>query len=381
MADTWLDTLKSGFGFFGPRAIPQPAPMQPGTSTNPMNAYFTQLADPRYRKAMQSQNLFSNLLNFGAQMSAAGAPSLDPGYAGRTRAGALAGLGKGLMSGNQAYRDQMMNAIKLKSMMDLNALKKAEVQSKLNARKKFQNMVSGMTPTTATTPQTAGEAYADEHPTEPVVTPSTNDVRVGKFGFVMTPDRINTLSLVNDADKASELFTEFRKRDDELIKDARNRLKPTLNSLNETIVKIDKVNQAVLLANGTADLAAINSYQRLIDEGVVRGEDVALQAKASPLYGRLKLLADNVRKGDLLTPELRKRMAETSNVLGRTVYDNANTRIGYQKMLAQKNNVPWARVYAGDELYEKYLTPASSAPQKKPTLENLNLRGLGGTGT
>ena len=38
----------------------------------------------------------------------------------------------------------------------------------------------------------------------------------------MTPDRINTLSLVNDADKASELFTKFRKRDDELIKDARN---------------------------------------------------------------------------------------------------------------------------------------------------------------
>jgi len=50
-----------------------------------MNAYFTQLADPRYRQAMQQQNLFSNLLNFGAQMSAAGAPSFDPGYAGRTR--------------------------------------------------------------------------------------------------------------------------------------------------------------------------------------------------------------------------------------------------------------------------------------------------------
>ncbi len=46
-----------------------------------MNAYFTQITDPEYRKAMQQQNLFSNLLNFGARMSAAGAPSLDPGYA------------------------------------------------------------------------------------------------------------------------------------------------------------------------------------------------------------------------------------------------------------------------------------------------------------
>ena len=107
-------------------------PVSPGA--NPMNAYFTQLADPDYRKAMQSQNLFSNLLNFGAQMSAAGAPSTDPGYAGRTRAGALAGLGQGLMSGNQAYRDQMMNAIKLKTLMsqeqreaDLHKAKLAQV--------------------------------------------------------------------------------------------------------------------------------------------------------------------------------------------------------------------------------------------------------------
>jgi len=120
----------------GSGAIPQPAPMQPEPSTDPMKAYFTQLTDPRYRKAMQQQNLFSNLLNFGAQMSAAGAPSLDPGYAGRTRAGALAGLGKGLMSGNQDYRNQMMNAIKLKSMMETN--KRAQAMHDVNLTLKKQ---------------------------------------------------------------------------------------------------------------------------------------------------------------------------------------------------------------------------------------------------
>ena len=93
---------------------------------NPMNAYFTQLADPRYRKAMQQQNLFSNLLNFGAQMSAAGAPSLDPGYAGRTRAGALAGLGQGLTAGNQAYQNQLIQAIKLKQLMRQNEIAQAK---------------------------------------------------------------------------------------------------------------------------------------------------------------------------------------------------------------------------------------------------------------
>ena len=167
MADTWLDTLKSGFGFFGPRAIPQPAPMQPGTSTNPMNAYFTQLADPRYRKAMQSQNLFSNLLNFGAQMSAAGAPSLDPGYAGRTRAGALAGLGKGLMSGNQAYRDQMMNAIKLKSMMDTS--KRAQAMHAVDLKTKQADLAQRenwakqwkLPPQAATAPQILPDPLGD----------------------------------------------------------------------------------------------------------------------------------------------------------------------------------------------------------------------------
>ena len=114
----------------GSGAIPQPAPLPPAPAPNPMNAYFTQLADPRYRKAMQSQNLFSNLLDFGAQMSAAGAPSLDPGYAGRTRAGAWAGLGKGLMSGNQAHQNQLIQAIKLKQLMRQNEMAQAEAKRK-----------------------------------------------------------------------------------------------------------------------------------------------------------------------------------------------------------------------------------------------------------
>ena len=350
--------------------------------------YFSRLLDPKYRQAQQQQNLFSNLLQYGAQMRAAGAPTTNVGQPALLASRALGTLGQNLMKGNQAYQKQLMDAIKLKSMMDTNQLARQKtnlelknLQATLNARNQFQNMFSNMAPKTTTVPQTIINKDTDSGimdtysgggvSGETQVTSTVDDVKVGKFGFVMTPDRINTLRLINDPDKASELFTEFRKRDDELIKDARNRLKPTLNSLNETIVKINKVNEAVKLNNGTADLAAINSYQRLIDEGVVRGEDVALQARASDLYGRLKLLADNVRKGDLLTPELRKRMAETSNILGRAVYDNAKTRIGYQRMLAQKNNVPWQRVYAGDELYEKYLTPAP-----KLTLDDFNLPGL-----
>jgi hypothetical protein len=108
------------------------------TKQNPMNAYFSQMMDPRYRQAMQQQNLFSNLLNFGARMNAAGAQTTDPGAKQRGQSAAWAGLGQGLMSGNQDYRNQMMNAIKLKSMMDTNKLAREKAQLEI-ARMKQQN--------------------------------------------------------------------------------------------------------------------------------------------------------------------------------------------------------------------------------------------------
>ena len=80
--------------------------------------YFSQLLDPKYRQAQQQQNLFSNLLQYGAQMRAAGAPTTNVGQPALLASKALGTLGQNLMKGNQAYQNQLMNAIKLKSMMD-----------------------------------------------------------------------------------------------------------------------------------------------------------------------------------------------------------------------------------------------------------------------
>tara|TARA_X000001382_G_scaffold55288_2_gene37810 strand:- start:2838 stop:3875 length:1038 start_codon:yes stop_codon:yes gene_type:complete len=333
-----------------------------------MASLFPALQNP---KQHYLGNLFSGLTEFGGKMIQAGAPTTDPSYAQRMRGQAIGGLGKALGGGQNQYRKQLLEAMQLQQTMQANKLNAEKTKLEMEALKrenenlsKLQNMFS-MTPTGASVPQTDGSTVS-------VPVPPIQDAKVGKFGFVMTPDRTNALNLASttNVDQIPKLFESFRKMDNDLIKDARNRLKPTINALNETIVKIDKVNRAVLLQNGTADLAAINSYQRLIDEGVVRGEDVALQAKASPLYGRLKLLAKNVKAGDLLTPELRDRMAETSNSLGRTVYDNANTQINYQKMLAQRNNVPWSRVYAGSEMYKKYLNPITPTNPQQPKKQN-----------
>ena len=195
----------------------------PDTQPDPMKAYFTQLADPRYRKAMQQQNLFSNLLNFGAQMKAAGAPSLDPGYAGRTSAGAWAGLGKGLMSGNQGYRNQMMNAMKLKSMMDTSGLTRQKTKLEIEAlRQKNQALqgLSGLFPgdTRAKPPVTeADPVYAEEYvtgPKKPVAPSALPNVptKIEKYlGFTPTKDQLATLkSNSNDLEKFNAAVDKIR---------------------------------------------------------------------------------------------------------------------------------------------------------------------------
>jgi hypothetical protein len=142
---------------------------------------------------MQQQNLFSNLLNFGAQMSAAGAPSLDPGYAGRTSAGAWAGLGKGLMSGNQDYRNQMMNAIKLKSMMDtskraqaMHAVDLKGKQADLEERQRWAKQWK-LPPQAATAPQRLPDPLGNVAGTPQIVPPKIGQVPDQFKEFGVTP--------------------------------------------------------------------------------------------------------------------------------------------------------------------------------------------------
>ena len=69
--------------------------------------YFSRLLDPKYRQAQQQQNLFSNLLQDGAQMRAAGAPTTNVGQPALLASKALGTLGQNLMKGNQTYQNQL----------------------------------------------------------------------------------------------------------------------------------------------------------------------------------------------------------------------------------------------------------------------------------
>ena len=98
--------------------------------------YFSQIANPEYRQAQQQQDLFSNLLQYGAQMRAAGAPTTNVGQPALLASQALGTLGQNMNKGNQNYQNQLMNAIKLKSLMRENEL----AQGELAARKAFAEL-------------------------------------------------------------------------------------------------------------------------------------------------------------------------------------------------------------------------------------------------
>ena len=131
--------------------------------------YFSRLLDPKYRQAQQQQNLFSNLLQYGAQMRAAGAPTTNVGQPALLASKALGTLGQNLMKGNQTYQNQLMDAIKLKSMMDTS--KRAQSmhdidlklkQQDLARQENWQKFLETLQPGAATTPQTSGMIVKDE---------------------------------------------------------------------------------------------------------------------------------------------------------------------------------------------------------------------------
>lgn len=71
----------------------------------------------------------------------------------------------------------------------------------------------------------------------------------------------------------------------------------------------DNVTASLAAGNGVSDIAAINQFQKVIDEGAVtRDQDVKLIQGAQSLADALKLRIKKLQKGDQLSPEQRTQM-------------------------------------------------------------------------
>ncbi len=98
-----------------------------------------------------------------------------------------------------------------------------------------------------------------------------------------------------------------------------------ISSLNEKISKNDtykktnsmqtyanNVTSALSSATGVGDIAAINQFQKVIDEGAVtRDQDVKLIQGAQSLMDTLKTKIKKLEKGEALSPTLRQQMRTT----------------------------------------------------------------------
>lgn len=101
-------------------------------------------------------------------------------------------------------------------------------------------------------------------------------------------------------------------------------LKYTATS-RDAATKVNKINAVAdrAIANGSkdtavqgvSDLALINSFQRLIDDGVVRGEDVTLAMNTAGKGAKLANAWNNFTKGDVLDANQRLEFKEVAQIL------------------------------------------------------------------
>ena len=125
----------------------------------------------------------------------------------------------------------------------------------------------------------------------------------------------------------------------------RNRLSKPLEQLQAVNRGVGIVNRSLDIGNGTADIAAINAFQRLIDPGVVRKEDVELQSTANSLLGRLLLQVKKLEAGDHLDDPLRKKMREVANAIGSKTASNIKITIdGWKGVVDETPGLTWGRI-------------------------------------
>lgn len=114
----------------------------------------------------------------------------------------------------------------------------------------------------------------------------------------------------------------------------RNEYETTLKSISDYASKLSQA-EALLASNqtGISDIALINTFQKLVDEGaVVRDQDVNLLSSTGGAFGTLKQSVNNLRDGQKLPPEARKQMIEALKVLRGEFQKRTNSIAGdYRK--------------------------------------------------
>ena len=119
------------------------------------------------------------------------------------------------------------------------------------------------------------------------------------------------------------------------VKVIRNEIAPVIDSALKLKRSVDSVRVGYAQQNGAGDIAMINGIQRMIDEGVVREGDVALQLQGQGLAGSISGLKGYMTsEGFFSDPKVRDGVMRTAENLFGQVNDNYRQRaMGYRSIV------------------------------------------------
>ena len=84
-------------------------------------------------------------------------------------------------------------------------------------------------------------------------------------------------------------------------------------SIKESRINYAKMEEAVKSADGPGDLALVFSFMKMLDPGsVVRESEFSAAQNTAGLFQKLEVAAENIKKGDLLSPKQRKSFLDLS---------------------------------------------------------------------
>lgn len=261
--------------------------------------------------------LAQGLLAAGKALSAYGAPSLTPkgGFMGALGAG-----GQGFMTGYQAGED-------------------ANLANRLAAYKLISDARQK--------PIAVGNRYIYED--GKFISPTgTGASAQPPTGVNYTPLELEQYrALADDPEEQVKFVERINKVRDDAHRDFRTEIRPFAKQLQEIDRKTSVIFASLAEKNGTADITAINAFQRMVDDGVVRSDDVALQASARSLRDSVVAQLENIKKGDLLPQSVRDNMAEMTRVLLAQTLPGIEAGIaGVEEIVGMDERLDFNRVFS-----------------------------------
>lgn len=291
--------------------MPQPVAARPTASTPNQENLLGLLT------ANRQDPLAAGLMGMGRALLNYGAPSLTP------KGGFMGAIG----AGGQGFMD------------DYQKTQSANLANRLAAYQLMASMKEK--------PVAVGNRYIYED--GKFISPTgTGASAQPPMGVNYTPLELEQYrALADDPEEQVKFIERINKVRDDAHRNFRTEIRPFAKQLQEIDRKTSIVFAAVEKRNGTADIAAINAYQRLIDDGVVRSDDVRLQGSAKSLRDSVVAQIENIKKGDLLPQSVRDNMADMTRVLlGETLPGIEAGITGVQEIVGMDERLDFKQVFA-----------------------------------